>query len=673
MPRPFLSVSITVILLAAACSGMHPPTLDDDFIDSNDYELKECAADTIKALKRALRKDADDPELYRRLAVCYRAAGTPESRLRSIQAIDRALELDPGNPSYHVERGLTLYARQFIGSACRSLDRAIELDPGSFQAWYHKGRIEKDLYLRNMCSEKHLDNAIRYYRKASDITVNHEETLFGLGLLQYLREHLDMCMRCARTGLEYFPWSYSFRLLSACVALERLRFETASAEIDSALTLMDLETRYIYEDISLLLPVDERGAYRNLDKRNHDEFNRKFWIKNDPTPATKLNERKLEHHRRIFLTTGLLTNERLALEGVETARGRALVSYGLPQAILLNMGSGLDGPFVIWTYLHGEKMFLLFFQDEFLNGNYHIPIAPRFHDYAMITEGILQNIPQMYTFPVDYIQIPVSVENVQFRGSGDNTRVDFAIAVPDSLLDFREDSYELDFTLFDNDWNVFFTEKIVFDPESLHRFEKSAVYWRVLPLSMEFPPLQLESSFALEITGGDPPGRALYRSPLTISDLSGGHLSISGIRLSIQDEEGICTELLDPLPSYVAGSSLCISYEIYNLKRNRENVARYRLTWSVTSLDGRDGPSDPWAWITAGVRGRKPESHACLSSSIEQSSTSRSTSDALMLDVSSLEPGRYELILEIEDLVSGFIVSGMKSLAIIPRTGSLSE
>ena len=169
MPRCILILYLVLIFTATSCSGMYPPALDDDFIDTSDYELKECAADTIMAIEKALRSDADDSELYRRLSVCYRAVGTPESRLRSMQAIDRALELDPGNSSYHVERGLTLYARQFIGSAGRSLERAIDLDPGCFQAWYHRGRIEKDLYLKNMCSDRHLDDAIKYYSRANNI------------------------------------------------------------------------------------------------------------------------------------------------------------------------------------------------------------------------------------------------------------------------------------------------------------------------------------------------------------------------------------------------------------------------------------------------------------------------------------------------------------------------
>lgn len=670
MLRTLLPAAITALFLAASCTGTHPPTLEEDFIDCSDINLRKCADGTIKSLESILRSDPDDPEIYRRLAICYRAVGTPESRLRSMKAIERALELDPENPSYHVEKGLTLYARQFTGAATGSLDKAIELDPGCFQAWYHKGRIEKDLYLRNMCSDRHLDDAIRYYSKADNIHGNDGETLFSLGLLQYLRERHNISLRCAKRGIACFPEAARFRLLSATVALERNEFDTAEAEFDSALALMDSFTKNIYENITLLLATDERQSYWNLDEDRRAEFNRKFWVMHDPTPGTETNERLLEHYRRIFLTSALLTNDRLNILGVESARGRALVSYGLPPVMLLNIGAELDGPFVVWSYIKGDKMFLLYFQDEFLNGNYHIPIDRKFYQYAMITEGILQNIPQMYDYPIEYERIPVGVEFVQFRGPDDKTCIDLAIAIQDTLLDHTDGSYELDYILFDNDWNIFLTKNIVFDPGMLLRITKSSGVWRVIPFSLELPPLQLESSFAIEIKGGNPQGRAIYRSPLMIRDLTGGHLTMSGIRFALRNADGECTAMIDPLPSYGTGSSLCISYEIYNLKRGLDNIARYRVTWSVTSADHIEGPSSTWEWITASVRGSEPQQQVYLSSSIDQSSSARSTSDDLMLDVSPLEPGRYLLILDIEDLVAGFKVSGSRAFAVTPRTGS---
>jgi len=128
--------------------------------------------------------------------------------------------------------------------------------------------------------------------------------------------------------------------------------------------------------------------------------------------------------------------------------------------------------------------------------------------------------------------------------------------------------------------------------------------------------------------------------------------------------------MLDPLPSYSPGSSLCVYYEIYSLKRNGDNVSKYRVTWSVASDDPGEGDAGVWSWIKASVRGSVPEPGIYISSSIDQSASTRSVGEDLELDVSILAPGRYVLILEIEDLVAKSVTSGSRRFAIIPRTGT---
>jgi hypothetical protein len=94
------------------------------------------------------------------------------------------------------------------------------------------------------------------------------------------------------------------------------------------------------------------------------------------------------------------------------------------------------------------------------------------------------------------------------------------------------------------------------------------------------------------------------------------------------------------------------------------------MTWSVTANDASKGPSGTWGWITASVRGSRPEPRIYISSSIDQITSERSTSDFIMLETSSLEPGSYLLILEIDDLETGFLVTGERPFSITPRTGS---
>jgi tetratricopeptide (TPR) repeat protein len=149
---------------------------EDDFIEPVEIEGKHEVWRTIADLKDSVEADFGNAELHRRLAVLYRLAGTPRARLLSQDEIDRAISLDPQNPILHVERGLTLVARRFVGEAEASFKRATEIDPRCFEAWFQLGRIEQYEYYKTMCFVDHLVKAIEYFEKAFRINKKNEET-----------------------------------------------------------------------------------------------------------------------------------------------------------------------------------------------------------------------------------------------------------------------------------------------------------------------------------------------------------------------------------------------------------------------------------------------------------------------------------------------------------------
>jgi hypothetical protein len=86
-------------------------------------------------------------------------------------------------------------------------------------------------------------------------------------------------------------------------------------------------------------------------------------------------------------------------------------------------------------------------------------------------------------------------------------------------------------------------------------------------------------------------------------------------------------------------------------------MARYRLTYSIKPPPERDragsGLRKTLAYMKASIRGGMREQEPFISSSVEQSINTSDVFDILQIDVGSLEPGKYRLILEVEDLVGG--------------------
>ena len=137
---------LIIILLQTSCTFYKNTAADDENVkDSSDNDVK--IEKKISSVRERMKTDFIAPALYRELAVLYRLQGTPRSRSKSIESIEKAIALEPDNPVNHIEKGITFYEMLFPGESEASFRRALDIDPGSFYAWYHLARIKKEEYL----------------------------------------------------------------------------------------------------------------------------------------------------------------------------------------------------------------------------------------------------------------------------------------------------------------------------------------------------------------------------------------------------------------------------------------------------------------------------------------------------------------------------------------------
>jgi GWxTD domain-containing protein len=649
----FLCIFALLFVSGCTLAPSSRRVIEDDFVEKIDPELREHAWDEIAEIKSRIADKPDNDELYRQLAVMYRLAATPRSRLLSIEAIDKAIQLDYRDPRNHLEKGLTLLARRFIGEAEESFQRAAKIDPKYFEAWYQLGALEKYNYFKTMCFSDQLKNSIRYFRKANSLNRRDEDTLFNLAFLHMFRSMFRTSRKYAYKAIDLAPDNPRNYLLLGSIHMHFKNFELAQHAFDEAFELMTENERRAYEDISLIIPNDLRDLYLTSSLEKTEEWNRKYWIEQDPTPSTELNERRLEHYRRVFLANELFTDKRLALDGFATDRGNATIKYDLPDKKYYDLGGLLSGGWIIWEYHFPHQSFRLFFQDEFLNGNYHFPIADSRGEMSI---GIMENITQNYQYPTDYKPIPIRADVALFRGSSERTHLDFAVGVPASAAGNRKIEWSVVCTIFDPDWNrIFLTTSNVL-PDTLSSVTKLGEEILVHPFWIEILPRYLDCTCVIEIINSEMNLRGIWRHSFVIRDLFGQSLKLSSIMLTVPEEPGMCTDVLDPIPSYGREEGLCMSYEIYNLEQGDDNLARYRLTYSIkkpvdTAQESSLGSTLSYIWSS--ITGNRDEDAPFVSSTLEQSTSTSVARDRLNIELRALERGSYMLVLEVKDLVTG--------------------
>jgi GWxTD domain-containing protein len=135
------------------------------------------------------------------------------------------------------------------------------------------------------------------------------------------------------------------------------------------------EAKRFRNQILYIANRDELRQYDSLPLQGKKNFARDFWLKRDPTPATPINEYKIEHYTRLRYANEAYSTFRAPgaeKNGWRSDRGRVYIVYGQPTDEE-NHPSALDElPWVRWNYDNVEGGVYFIFVDESGYGNYRL-------------------------------------------------------------------------------------------------------------------------------------------------------------------------------------------------------------------------------------------------------------------------------------------------------------
>ena len=270
----------------------------------------------LRSFERAVRLDHRMSEAYNGLGQVFETR--PKARYDAIRYYTKALQY---NRDY-------LEARFNIARLRRSLqehdakydvEKVIEIDPTFAPAylllgeWYEvqEEDFEKAalLYARYM-TLKPDDPEGRKRLAAVYLRSRNYERIVDL-LTDYVREHPD------ETGVLAV-------LAQACVQLGRL--EWADRYFREYLQAATAEEQALYRDPVLLMSSDERNVYEQADGSARVELVKRFWTAHDPDLTTAINERLLEHYRRVWFALGAYSKGKQPWD----RRGEVYIRFGEP-------------------------------------------------------------------------------------------------------------------------------------------------------------------------------------------------------------------------------------------------------------------------------------------------------------------------------------------------------
>ncbi len=281
----------------------------------------EEAAEILGQLVKALPGNAN---LLTRQGYALLKAGDFES---AIIAFESAKKLDSDFPGTYVGLGLARLRnsgkgveaffnfRQAVGEARTAIRINAAYGPAYRLLGEAYGRFEEDH-----------EKALGFYTTYIELEPDNPEGRYEFGLSLVQLGQFDKIDQYITPFIDTHPSKTRLLPLAGQAHFYMERFGRALELFERYLQALDPAERVLYTDISLVASAEELEAFRAATGEEKAAFLKRFWLKRDSDILTAINERIMEHYRRVwyartFFATGAHPWDK---------RGEVYIRYGEP-------------------------------------------------------------------------------------------------------------------------------------------------------------------------------------------------------------------------------------------------------------------------------------------------------------------------------------------------------
>jgi len=672
----YISFLLSAILCLSCASRIDPHKREQSLRHYQQglelYRLGEVES-AVWELEQAIQLAPRCAKAHDLLSRIYIRRGDIRGRWLATKRALRAVAIAPQHPEYRYNLAMVYRERGFGYNAKRELRKILKLDPDFWKAHYQLGLIEEEAGLKYESERRHRE-AVESLHRAAELAPQEYQVLYHLGLNL---EELDKWEEAAKhlmSAVEVEPDRHEAHLLLA-MAFHRLRrLEEAEGSYRAALERMIEQDRLPFESLDFLASPEELKEFHSTDRK---DFLRRFWKQRDPTPTTPVNERQLEHYRRVVHANIHFAAPKLDIPGWKTKRGEFYIRYGEPTVKWrelgeVRMGVGLVPPRWIWSYSDGGQGVNLIFADTFLNGEYNFPFPDKSwgsddfrNSPATLAQRMIQSLPESYQHDYGGELLEYASRTVEFRGSDGMTELEVVYGIPNPHLEFSRSGQmaqamiERRAVLFDINWNEVARsdEKQIFDVPPTQAINPN----RMVVEKADFQVLPGKYQLALNIRDQKSKKVGIVKTEVDVGRYDHQTLAISSLVLanklySDEGEDRFLRGDLVVVPRlgrlFQFSQPILVYYEIYNLTLDEWGGTWYQTEYTITRRPEKKGLLLRALSALASPFSSKKKWES-VSSTTENRGASATEIGQLELDMSSAMLGEYLLTLTVTDMNSG--------------------
>ncbi len=523
-----------------------------------------------------------------------------------------------------------------------------------------------------------------------------------------------------KAGRESLRRALFLCLVSAFILVPRYADSGKRADFfdeESMYLRLEISEQEYYKGLQYLLNDYQKRQYLSLPTRDErDDWLECFWRMIDPTPATRENERKIEHAERVRAAIERYPSKRFP--GWD-CRGETLIRFGEPDLIVdvpakLTEAENnreyfyLKMPGEVWQYgklqmvvpfeqvnLDGECTYYMalktigrqdaaetgadniynsegfaYLMEYYMNsaGNpYELSFSAS--DELMTFYSHLENNRYFHSAETDREPLRCYFDIATFKGGGGKLRTDISLEIPVGEMTFEKrenllcSRLEARIVAFDMEMNEVASSREVVDLK-FSEASLDASNW-LIPAQFVLTLDPGYYRFGLEVKDGGSNKHGCYRMSRNLEPL-GGDLCISDIQFAsemgpIGEKEtfikGPIRVVPHPLHTYRPNDPIKFYFEIYGLSTDADDFAFYSIEYAIE-------PKEKRRWGPVLI-----DEGSVISSTFETSAYGSSQYERIEIDASELWKGAFKLRVKVMDRRTRKTVERETSFSILEPSG----
>lgn len=223
----------------------------------------------------------------------------------------------------------------YFSKAIVALEKTLELDPKHPLANGDLGYVYE--FGRN-----NTNKAMVYYERQLESNPNHDDALARLGKGYFKTGKLsEGVATLSRLSRQYPQIQQKIRpvltMIEAVFYLKNGDYDRAMSAFEGYVATLSPGEQGLYSDIALVASEQEAKRFEALPEDRKPDYGRQFWKERDADPTTAVNERLVEHYRRVLFTRTNFGDRKFPWD----RRGDVYVRYGDPddrQQFMMGVG-----------------------------------------------------------------------------------------------------------------------------------------------------------------------------------------------------------------------------------------------------------------------------------------------------------------------------------------------